>query len=59
MSLAEVPNLLIRASNEVKRQPRQRKQDDTYYKLSNMRVIQKKLVYVIGLSTRLALNDVE
>ena len=29
-----------------------------YYKLSNLRIIQKKLVYVIGLSTEMANKEV-
>jgi hypothetical protein len=29
-----------------------------YYKMSNLRIIQKKLVYVIGLSSDLAKRDV-
>lgn len=64
MSLAEVPNVVIRNlqghNSEARglKHPRNRKPDDNYYKLSNMRVIQKKLVYVIGLSTQLALTEV-
>lgn len=35
-----------------------RAQPFNYYKMSNLRIIQKKLVYVIGLSSELANRDV-
>ena len=35
-----------------------KKFQDTFGKMSNMRVIQKQLVYVIGLSANLAFKDV-
>jgi len=36
-----------------------RGQPYNYYKLSNLRIIQKKLVYVIGLSTEMAHKEVK
>ena len=36
-----------------------RGQPYNYYKLSNLRIIQKKLVYVIGLSTEMANKEVK